>query len=86
MVLLLEETDGLRVLVDPNWRKAVAPADFEFLEELITDFAQRANSDPANLFEQSRMLNLGPLVTEEEGPLEMNHPKLLDALRRFVAV
>jgi len=86
ILLLIEQAHRVQVFVDPNWRKVVQTDDHEFLEELIADFKQRAECDPANLFGQCRSLSVGPLVTQEEGPLQVDNSRLWDAVRRFVAL
>lgn len=84
-MLLIEESQNVRVLIDPDWRMKVAPGDLAMLEDLFADFIERARSDPQTLFEQCRMLNLGPLQTEEEGQILNPPQKFLDAIRQFVA-
>lgn len=86
LVLLVEEPGRVRILVDPEWRKAVDSADLEFLEELIADFKQRAKRDPAYLFSQCCSLSVGPLLTQAVGPLRADDSRIRDVIRRFVAV
>lgn len=86
ILLLIEQAHRVQVFVDPNWRKKVHAADYEFLEELIADFKQRAECDPANLFGQCCSLSVEPLVTQEEGPLQEDNSRLLETVRRFVAL
>lgn len=67
--MLIREPDRLRLLVDPNWRKAVSSADHAYIEATIADFSDRARSDWQALFEQASSLSVGPLVTHETGAL-----------------
>lgn len=84
LLLLIEGRDGVQVLFDPQWQDAVPTADHEFIHELISDFAQRAKSDAASLFAQTRSLNSGPLITQTEGTLPTSDPFFLDSVQRFV--
>ena len=84
IILLIGARDGLHILVDPEWKSAISVADRDFIGELVSDLAQRAKSDPTNLLEQTRFLNIGPLVTCAEGLLPTNNPLFVDANKRFV--
>ena len=82
MVLLIENDEGMSVRVDPNWRNHVEPADLDFLEELIGDFALRAKSDPESLFAQAQALGVGPLVTQTVGVFSAEDQDIFDLMQR----
>lgn len=84
VILLIEQSGRLKIMIDPIWQSFVDASDQKFIQDCIADFAERAQSDPMNLFEQCLALNLGPLQTEAEGLVGAEHPKLLDAIRRFI--
>lgn len=86
VVLLIEGRDGIHILVDPEWKSAVSVSDRDFIGELLSDFAQRAKSDPVNLIEQTRFLSVGPLITCAEGSLPSSNPSFADAIQRFVQI
>lgn len=86
IVLLLKDQNGTQILIDPQWRNTVPAADHTFVEELISDFVQRAKSDTANLFDQTRFLSVGPVITRIEGSLPSSDPLYMAAVQRFVRV
>lgn len=86
VLLLIEQPDGVLVLVDPRWRNIVLPCDYEFFEEILRDFTRRAKADAAGLLELASDLNVGPLVTLETGFLPAGEGRLSELKRRFAPV
>ena len=85
-LLLIEQTDGVLVLVDPEWRNFVLPPDYEFFEEILRDFTRRAKADAAGLLKLASALNVGPLVTLETGFLPTGEGRVSELKRRFAPV
>jgi hypothetical protein len=66
--LALRDEEGTpRFLVHPELRTVVLEEDLAYIEDLLSDFLQRAMQDPAALFKQISSVGVGPLVTKEVG-------------------
>lgn len=84
ILLLLQEPGRLLVLVDPDWETRVLPVDRAFFKETIADLAHRAKSDPLGLLHQASELNLGLLVTQETGFVDISREDIAEFVRRFI--
>lgn len=84
MVLLIEQADCLKVFVDPDWRAAVQSTDIEYIDGILSDFTDRAASDPKTLFAQTSSLSVGPLLTHETGSFLTDNLRCSNLLGRFV--
>lgn len=85
-MLLLKKPGRLLVLIDPGWQSRILPADREFFEEIIADFAHRAESDALGLLKQASELNLGPLITLETGFLAADRGGIADLVLRYIPI
>lgn len=72
-------------MVDPAWRTVVAPDHREYMQEILSDFQSRAQTDPETLFEQAGRVSVGPLVTCQEGTDLSRSPRLLEKSKTFRA-
>ena len=79
-----DENSGLRFLVHPDWRSLVQPSDAKIISELLVDFLERADDQPAVLLEQLSSLGIGLLVTQQAGESISDYPKLSELVPQFV--
>lgn len=86
VLLLIEQPKTMLILADPAWKRVIQPTDHGYVQEVLTDFADRAKSDPVVLFEQASEINLGPLVTAEVGVFDPEDTHLASMLQRFVSL
>ena len=84
LIVLEDSKQGLRFLVDPDWRGLVHEGDVEHIESLLSDFLERAKEQPEALFKQLSSLDVGALVTQETGEQISDRPALLELSSRFV--
>jgi len=65
---VLKDANGsLRFLAHPKWRSLVQPEDVRDIYDLFVDLIERADEQPAALFQQLSSLGVGPLVTQQIG-------------------
>ena len=76
LILIYSEGAGVRLLVSPDWRQIVDPADQAYVAEILSDFRERAQSVPEALLEQVSSLSTGPLVTHTCGIRLEEYPEL----------
>ena len=74
----------MNIRVHPDWRRIVGETDHNYVSEILSDFKQRAKSDPADLFKQASSLVLGPLITHTVSSTLTNYQRLFNLCRGFV--
>jgi hypothetical protein len=84
LLLALEDGDGVRLFVNPDWRQFVVQEDFEYIETLLPDIRQRAERHPEALFEQLCSLAAGPLTTSEVGSNLADNASLQNLVSLYV--
>jgi len=85
ILLVFEDANGgLYFFVHPNWRSLVQPRDLKIVSDLLVDFLERADKQPADLLTQLSSLGVGPLVTRESGERFSDYPQLLESLSQFI--
>jgi hypothetical protein len=84
LIALKDDSENLRLLVDPKWRTIVQKEDLEYIGSLLTDFPNRAQLDSLALFKQLCLLDVGPLVTQKTGTNISRHPVLSELCSGFV--
>jgi len=84
ILLLIENTSGAVLLINPDWQELIRAADVEYLGALLTDFRHRAKLDARRLFEQASELNVGPLLTRDAGVAKRDDPRIAQLMARFV--
>jgi len=68
IILFLRNNIGaLRVFAHRDWRTIVQPRDQEYIQDILGDFTERAESAPDALFKQVSSLSVGPLTTYAVG-------------------
>jgi hypothetical protein len=85
VLLALRDEEGTpRFLVHPELRTIVLEEDLAYIEDLLSDFLQRAMQDPAALFTQISSVGVGPLVTNEVGSSLSECPAMESLSARFM--
>ncbi len=63
-----KQSEGLSLFTNPRWRDFVKSKHHGYLEDLLQDFRDRRQFEPAKLFEQLCSLRVGPLITRDVLP------------------
>jgi hypothetical protein len=70
-VLVAENGEGcLIIFVSPLRATIVAAEDQPYIDDLLSDFIERAAIDPIALFQQISNLSVGPLITHKIGSFD----------------
>jgi len=82
--VLRDQQGNLRFRVHPKWRAIVQSEDLVYLQSLLQDFRERANLDPASLYEQLSSLGVGPLTTVTVGADLKDYPVIQELSATFM--
>jgi hypothetical protein len=84
LIALRNEDESLRFFIHPEWRTLVQQEDLTYIEDLLRDFLDRAETDSEDLFKQITSLGEGPLTTQEVGLSLDDHSVHQQLLSGFV--
>ena len=86
VLLVIEGSDGLRLLVAPDLASIVCEDDRSYIDELIADFVKRSAEVSSTLFQQLSSLSVGPLITHQLGVVGSDNRDLQKYFSHFIAL
>ncbi|WP_420238054.1 hypothetical protein ACOBR2_00150 [Telmatobacter bradus] len=85
-MLVIDSSDGVRLLVAPDLASIVCEDDRAYIDELIADFVKRSAQLSGSLFQQLSSLSVGPLVTQKLGLVGRDDLDLKRYCSNFIAL
>ena len=86
VLLVIDSSDGIRLLVAPDLASIVCEDDRAYIDELIADFVKRSAQLSGSLFQQLSSLSVGPLVTQKLGMVGQDDLDLKRYCSNFIAL
>jgi hypothetical protein len=85
-VALIDGKKDVTIWCHPEWEKHVLVRDKSYVQDLLSDMANRVQKDPFALYQQLSSLSIGVLVTSRMGVFDSTHMRLPDRYANFVRV